>query len=124
MKKYYEDNPEAKEQMSKITKKQWENPEAKEQMSKIKKKYYEDNSDAIKKNSEAVKKYYEDNSDARQKLSDGKGKNKLFDVFTKDGTFIKTFTYQFEAKEYLEKEYDIFLSNISAVLTGKRNNTN
>ena len=124
VKKYYEDNPEAKEQISKKSTKQWENPEARKQMSKIKKKYYEDNTEAIQKNREALKKYYENNPEARQKLSDGKGKNKPFDVFTKDGTFIKTFTYQFEAKEYLEKEYDIFLSNISAVLSGKRNNTN
>jgi hypothetical protein len=125
VKKYYEDNPEAKEQISEKSTKQWENPEARKQMSKIKQKYYEDNPEAIQKNREALKKYYEDNSEARQKLSDGKGKNKPFDVFTKDGTFIKTFTYQFEAKEYLEKEYDIFifLSNISAVLSGKRNNT-
>ena len=124
VKKYYEDNPEAKEQISEKSTKQWENPEARKQMSKIKKKYYEDNPEAIQKNREALKKYYENNPEARQKLSDGKGKNKPFDVFTKDGTFIKTFTYQFEAKEYLEKEYDIFLSNISAVLSGKRNNTN
>ena len=26
---------------------------------------------------------------------------------TTDGTFIKTFSYQFEAREYLQKEYDI-----------------
>jgi hypothetical protein len=123
VKKYYEDNPEARKQMSEKSTKQWENPEARKQMSKIKKKYYEDNPEAIQKNRETLKKYYEENSEARQKLSDGKGKNKPFDVFTKDGTFIKTFTYQFEAKEYLEKEYDIFLSNISAVLSGKRNNT-
>ena len=47
-------------------------------------------------------KYYKDNPEAKQKLLDGKGKNKPFDIFTTDGTFIKTFTYQYEAKEYLQ----------------------
>ena len=46
--------------------------------------------------------------------------NKPFDVFTTDGTFIKTFTYQFEAKEFFQKEFHI-TSNISirAVLAGR-----
>ena len=70
--------------------------------------------------SKIKKQYYENNPEAKQKLSDGKGKNKQFDIFTKDGTFIKTFTYQYEAKEYLQKNYNI-ISNIKIgqVLAGK-----
>ena len=68
-----------------------------------------------------MKKYYENNQEARQKLSDGKGKNKQFYVFKTDGTFIKSFTYQFEAKEYLQTEYNITSTlKISAVLAGNR----
>ena len=40
---------------------------------------------------------------------------------TKDGTFIKTFTYRFEAKEYLQKEYQITSSpEIGSVLNGSK----
>jgi len=74
--------------------------------------------------SERIKKYNEDNPDAIRKLLDGKGKNKPFDVFSKDGTFIKTFDYQFEANEYLQKEYGITsMIKISLVLSGKRNSS-
>ena len=49
------------------------------------------------------------------------GQNKPFDVFKKDGTFIKTFTYQFEAIQYLKEEFNINSNiGISAVLRGKR----
>ena len=56
---------------------------------------------------------------------DTQGKNKPFDIFTKDGTFIETFTYQFEAKEYLQKEHHITSKNISigAVLAGRLNSS-
>jgi hypothetical protein len=54
-------------------------------------------------------------------MSDGKGKNKIFDVFTDDGTFIKTFTYQYEAREYLQKEHHIASTiKIGSVLNGDR----
>lgn len=49
------------------------------------------------------------------------GSNKPFDIFTKDGTLIGTFTYQFEAHEYLQKEYDISSRiMISGMLSGKK----
>ena len=93
-------------------------------LSEIKKKYYENNPESREQMSEIKKKYYENNLEARQKLSDGKGKNKQFDVFKIDGTFIKTFTYQFEAKEYLQKEYKITSTfKISEVLAGNRKST-
>ena len=106
MKKHYKDNPYARQKCSESQKKRFENPEE------------------IKKNSERLKNYYEDNPEARRKLSDGKGKNKPFDVFTLDGTFINTFTYQFEAKEYLQKEHHIKSTiKIGSVLEGKRNSS-
>jgi hypothetical protein len=41
-----------------------------------------------------------------------------------DGTFIKTFVYQFEAMEYLQKEHNITSTiKISAVLSGKIKST-
>jgi hypothetical protein len=115
-------NPEAREKHSEIIKKYYEeNPEAREKMSEIKKKYYEENPKAREKNIEAQKKYYEENPEAKRKLLDGRGKNIPFDVFTCDGTFIQTFTYQYEAKEYLQKEYHIESNiKISEVLTGRR----
>jgi hypothetical protein len=124
-KKYFE-NSDAIKKCSEAQKKRFENPDAGKQHSEKLKKYFE-NPDARKKNSEAQKKYYEENPDARQKnseaqkkVSDRKGKNKPFDVFTIDGTFIKTFIYQIEAIEYLQKEHHIISTiNISAVLGGK-----
>jgi len=68
-KKYYEEHPDAREQISEISKKQFENPEAREQMRKIKKKYHEDNPDARKEQGEKLKKYYE-NPDARKEQSE------------------------------------------------------
>jgi hypothetical protein len=57
--------------------------------------------------SEIKKKHYQENTEAKQKILDIKGQNKPFDVFRTDGTFIKTFSYQFEAREYLQKEIGI-----------------
>ena len=139
LKKYYEDNPDAGKEHSERHTKYFENPDVRQKHSESLKKYHEDNPDAGKehgkvlktiyennpekrqKHSEIKKKYYEENPDARQKLSDGKGKNKQFDVFTVDGTFIKTFAYQFEAREYLQKEHHITSTiKISEVLEGHR----
>lgn len=71
-----------------------------------------------------MKQFNKDHPEARKKNLDKQGVNKPFDVFTTDGTLIKTFTYQFEAKEYLQKEHHITSTiKISEVLTGKRNNS-
>jgi hypothetical protein len=138
-KKYHEEHPEARERMSEISKQHWSTQEARERMSEAQKKYYEnpeatqknreaqkkyheEHPEAGKEHSERMKKYFEENPDARRKSS--KGQHKPFDVFTKDGTFIKTFTYQFEAKEYLQTEYNITSTfKISEVLAGRRNNS-
>jgi hypothetical protein len=123
VKKYYE-NPEAIQKCSEAQKKRFENPDAREEHSKRLKKHFENNPEAGKEHGERMKQYFENNPEARRKSSDGKGKNKPFDVFTIDGTFIKTFTYQFEAKEYLQTEYKIpSIFNIDAVLAGKRNSS-
>ena len=139
VKKYYEDNPEAgKEQGERMKKYYEDNPEAREKCSEIKKKYFEEHPEAIeevrekskkhwsnpearKDKSEKQKKYYDEHPEARRKSSGGE--HKPFDVFTIDGTFIKTFTYQFEAKEYLQKEYNIRSTlRIDRVLNGNRQN--
>ena len=139
-KKYYQNNPEAKKEQSEKMKKLFENQEAREKCSKAQKKRFEnpeeiiknserlkkyyENPEAIQKNSEAVKKYYQENPDAINKILDAKGQNKPFDVFTVDGTFIKSFTYQYEAIEYLQKEYHITsYMKIGEVLRGNRNNS-
>ena len=120
-KQYHENNPEARKEHSKKMKQHWENQEAREQMSEIKKKYFENNPEARERMSEIKKQHFEEHPECKNKALDSTGKNKPFDVFTKDGIFIKTFTYQYEAKEYLQKEYDIkSIDNITSVLSGKR----
>ena len=122
MKQYYKENPEAgKEHGEKIKQYYKENPEAGKKQGEKMKQYYKENPEAREKNRKARQKYFENNPEARQKLLDGKGKNNPFDVFKTDGTFIKSFTYQFDAKEYLQTEYNITSTlKISAVLAGNR----
>jgi len=124
-KKRFENNPEAGKEHGERLKKHYEdNPKARQQMSEIKKKHYEDNPETAKEHSERMKKHYEDNPKARQQILDKKGQNKPFDVFTKDGTFINTFTYQFEAEKYLREKYKVTSTiYISSVLAGKQNNS-
>ena len=138
-KKYFEDNPELRKKCSERMKKHFENPEEREKQSERTKKHYEKNSNAGNEHSEAMKKYYQENPDTKQKngekrkqyykdnpeakrnLSDGKGKNKPFDIFTIEGTFVKTFCYQFEARDYLQKEYHITSSiKTGDVLSGRK----
>ena len=117
MKQYYEDNPEARQKCSEALKKRYEDPEEIRKCSEAQKKRYED-PEEIRKNSETTKKYFKDNPEARRRLS----KYEPFKVFKKDGTYIKSFDYQFEAMEYLQKTYDIKTTiKISAVLKGNRN---
>ena len=129
-----EENPEAREKYSKAQKKRFENPEARELQSEIIKKHHEEHPETRVKQSEKKKQYFKDNPEAIEKMreaqknrspewikkrNDTLGKNKPFDVFTKDGIFIKTFTYPFEATEYLQKEYHITSSiKIGSVLNG------
>ena len=115
------ENPEAREQCSESQKKRFENPEAKKQMSAVKKKYYEDNPEVKQQISENKKKWHEEHPEAKYIKLDTQGANKPFDLFTIDGTFVKTFTYQIDAREYLQKEYNITsYIKIGRVLSGKR----
>jgi len=141
LKKYFEENPEAGKEHGEKMKKRFETPEARQKIGEAVKQNLEENPELRKKISESQKKrfenpeerqqmreikkkYFQDNPEARKKLLDGKGKNKPFDVFKKEGTFIGTFNYQFEAKEYLQKEHNISSSIlISQVLSGKRAST-
>lgn len=138
MKKRYEDNPELRTKMSEIKKECWDNAEARTKQSERVKKYYEGNPEAGKEHGEKIKQLYENtpglrekcsesqktrfnNPEEKEKILDAKGRNKPFDVFKADGTFIKTFNYQFHAKEYLQKEYHITSTiKIVEVLAGRR----
>jgi len=116
VKKHWENNSEAKERFSETSKKQWENPEARARQSEKKKQYFKDHPEEIEKNREKQKNR---SPEWIKKRCDTMGQNKPFDVFTKDGIFIKTFTYIFEAREYLQKEYNVTSKiNITKVLQG------
>jgi group I intron endonuclease len=118
MKKRVEDNPKMGKQISESQKKRMENPEVRKQLSEARKKHFE-NPEARIINSVSQKKRFE-NPEERKKNSHAK-ENKPFDVFKTDGTIIGTFTYQFEAMDYLQKEYNIASRiKISEVLSGKR----
>ena len=121
-KKRYENNPEQRKAHSERMKHFFENPEARQKCSESQKKRFE-NPEERQKMSEMKKKQFEDNPEIQTKRLDAMGKNKPFDVF-KDGIFINTFTYQFQAKEYLQKKYEI-ISNIkiSDVLAGRQKNS-
>jgi hypothetical protein len=119
----YFDNPEIRQKHSELKKKFFENnPNAGKEHSERLKKYYQ-NPEALQKNSDAQKKYYQENPGAIKKNLDTKGKNKPFDVF-KDGIYLRTFSYQMDAKHYLQKEHGITSTiKISEVLNGSRNSS-
>lgn len=121
-KKFHEDNPEAGIEHSKRMRKYFENPEAREKNRQAQKKRFE-KPEASQKISQSQKKRFEKPEEIYNLLN-ARGKNKPFDVFTKDGTFVKTFNYQFDAIEYLQTEKKITSTiKIGDVLRGKRNNS-
>jgi hypothetical protein len=112
MKKRFENNPELGKAHSERMKKRFENnPELGNAHSERMKLYYKNNPEAKKEWVERIKMRDEDNPEAKlQRINrslDAKGQNKPFDVCKTDGTFIKTFIYQHDAKEYLQKEHAI-----------------
>jgi hypothetical protein len=125
-KKYYENNPNAGKKHSERMKKKFEeHPEIIQKIKEEQKKYYQEHPEERllmnEKISKIKKKQFEEHPEKKQHLLDGKGKNIPFDIFTTDGQYIKTFNYQFEAKEFLKKEYSITtFINICEVLSGKR----
>jgi hypothetical protein len=121
IKKYYEEHPETKEHLSNIKKKYYEeHPEIKNNLKERMKKRFEEHPELKKEHNDKIKKYFE-NPESKRKILNTKGQNKPFDIFKTDGTFIKTFNYHFEAKEYLRQEHNINSTiNITVVLSGKR----
>ena len=124
MKAYYEENPEARLKASEAQKKRFENPEARRVHGDTQKKRFE-NPDARRAHGDKMKKHHQENPNMRYEILDKKGLNKPFDVFTNDGTFIKTFNYQIDAQKYLQDEYNIDKRiRLDNVLSGKRKSTN
>jgi len=139
--KYFVEHPEAGKQHSERMKTHYENPEARQKNSEAVNNYYKEHPEARQKCSEAQKKRFE-KPGARQKCSEAqkkrfekpgaiqhalnkRGKNKPFDVHKKDGTYIGTFDYQFEAREELHLKYQIPKTvKISDVLNGNRKSAN
>ena len=138
MKQYYIDHPEVKQQLNLIQQQHWEkeenrqkqsetltnyhkkHPEAAQERSVRMKKWYKNNPELLIEMSNIAKKNYKENPQRKKNILDAKGQNKLFDIF-KNGEFIKTFTYQMEAREFLQKEYNITTDiKISEVLSGTR----
>ena len=140
-KAHYQNNPEAREKMSQITKAHYQNnPEAGKVHGEKMKAHYQNNPEAGKVHGEKMKAHFQNNPEAREKISQIKKahfqnnpeakrleKNrKLFKVFRKDTMeFIKEFEYQFEAIEYIQKEFDVNVlsSKISDVLNKNRKST-
>jgi len=138
-KQQYKDNPELLQKMSETTRKYFEdtpgarekhgealkifhisNPKAGKEQGKKLKQHYINNPEARVQLSEKKKKYIEGHPEVKYKKLDTQGLNKPFDVCKSDGLFIKTFTYQCDAREYLHKEHDIKGSiKIGEVLSGK-----
>ena len=102
LKRYYNSNPKAKEQLSERQEVYWAKPETRQQAKERATEFWS-------------------NAEAKRARADKLGQNKPFDVFKIDGTFIKTFAYQFEAKAYLHEEYGVSqVMDISSILNGKR----
>ena len=103
MKEYYKNNPKAREKARETAIQQFSNPEARE-----------------KARERAIKHF--SNPEARKKEKN----KKLFKVFRKHNMeFIKEFEYQFEAIEYIKKEFNVNIqtSNISKVFKKKLKST-
>ena len=116
------ENPEERLNHGKSQKKRYENPEERRMQGVRKKLYFEAHPEARRKMGEMAKKRNENPEEVKKAL-DTRGCNIPFDVFKCDGTYIGTFTYQFEAKEYIKREYGI-VPNISCVLSGIRKSYN
>ena len=113
--------PGAREKHGELQKKRFEDPHERQKCSDSQKKRFEDNPELRKAQSERMKERFKTNPESLKKKLDTQGQNRPFDVSTTDGTFIKTFTYQFEAIEYLRKEHNITSTvKIGEVLRGQR----
>ena len=125
MKKHLQENPEFGNKISERQKKRFENPEEIEKNRQAALTYWQNNLEAREIASERMKKHLQENPNMRYEILDTKGLNKPFDVFTNDGTFIKTFNYQIDAQKYLQDEYNIDKRiRLDSVLSGKRKSAN
>ena len=116
-------NQEEREKQSERTTNYFKNQEARQQASERTTKHIQKHPEVIDKFVERMKHHWS-NTENKKKRLDAMGKNKPFDVSKIDGTFIETFTYQYEAREYLQKEYNITTGiKISEVLNGSRRNS-
>lgn len=101
-----------------------ENPHLTQIIGNRQKEFYNKNPDSREKAREKTKQQFE-NPEMIYKMLDIRGKNRQFDVFTIDGTFIKTFNYQIDAEKYLQDEYNIDKRiRLDKVLSGKQNSAN
>jgi len=110
------EKPGSREKASELQKQRFDKPGEKERASEIQKKRYA-KPGAIAIISEAAKRRHSQPG-AKEKLLDQRGKNKPFDVY-KNFEFIGSFTYQFQAHDYITNKYGIKKVDISAVLTGR-----
>ena len=112
------ERPGQREKASEGQKRRFENPEERKKNSEVQKIRYAKPGE-IEKISEAAKKRHAQPG-AKEKLLDQRGKNKPIDVYKKDGTFIGTFTYQFQIHNYLKETYNKEKVDIWSVLKGKQ----
>tara|TARA_B100000424_G_scaffold187099_1_gene145357 strand:+ start:4142 stop:5440 length:1299 start_codon:yes stop_codon:yes gene_type:complete len=115
---------EERNKLSDIHKQRFANdPSLKKKLSEVGKKNFQEHPERLEKMSTMGKALWKD-PEYKIKMLNARGKNKPFDVFKKDKKetiFIKSFNYQFEAMEYLQKTCNIKKSiNICQVLQGKR----
>jgi hypothetical protein len=119
----FQNNPILGKEQSNRLKILFQNPDAIQKNKDSQLKYNKEHPEKGEATSKALKERW-GSTDFMRKIADGKGRNKPFDLFKTDGTFIKTFTYQFEAKEYLKKEHSITSAiAIGGVLSGKKNSS-
>uniref|UniRef100_A0A6C0KJF8 GIY-YIG domain-containing protein n=1 Tax=viral metagenome TaxID=1070528 RepID=A0A6C0KJF8_9ZZZZ len=149
MKEIHKNNPEISKEHSEFMKEFMNRPDVKEANSKRRKEFYKNNPEAAKEHSEFMKEFMNrpdvkeanskrmkefmnrpDVKEAHSKRMKERGQTfegkirgppKPFDVFEKNGTYIKSFNYQFEAREYLQTNYEIKIHiKIGEVLRGTR----
>jgi hypothetical protein len=125
MKKRFEDDPLLAKKHGENMKQYFiDHPDAGKEQGEKMKQFWIDNPEEREKQSEKTKQFYSDNPQHRKIRLDTMGQNKPFDIFKLDGTFVKTFNYQFEAKKYLQEEYNVkTVIKIPSVLGGNRNSS-
>ena len=135
MKEHYKNNPEQRQKARERAIRQFSNPEQIEKARERAIQHYQNNPEAGKVHGEKMKEHYKNNPEARKKQSQrairqfsnpearkSEKRRKLFKVFRKHNMeFIKEFEFQFEAIEYIKKEFNINVlsSKISAVLRNR-----